>query len=304
MDLRTDLGRGLVLRNPIVAASGCCGYGTELTPFYSPEVLGAIVGKTITRAPREGNPSPRMAETPAGMLNSIGLQNPGIERYLERLLPDMQALGEVPVVANVAGEDAADFAALTERVGEVPGVAAVELNISCPNVSHGLDFARVPERTTEVVRACRERTDKPLWAKLSPNVADLRPIAEAAQAGGADAITVSNTLLGMAVDWRARRPKLARGFGGLSGPAIRPVVLLHARRCVEAVDIPVLGCGGVRTAEDALEYLCVGCKAVQVGTAGFQDPLRLPTIVERLGRLLAELGCSRLADYVGSYRAP
>jgi dihydroorotate dehydrogenase (NAD+) catalytic subunit len=303
-DLSVDVGGGLRLENPVLAASGCCGYGVELAPFYSPRLLGGLVGKTITRQPREGNDCPRMTETPAGMLNSIGLQNPGIEAYLERLLPDMNALGGVPVVANVAGEDAEDFAELTRRVGELEGVAAIELNISCPNVSHGLNLARDPKLAEAVIRACREKTKKPLWAKLSPNVDDVAEIAKGAEAGGADAVTVGNTLLGLAVDWRTGKPKLARGSGGLSGPAIRPAALHHAARCVAAVSIPVIGCGGIRTAEDALEFLCVGCKAVQVGTAAFRDPYALPRVVDELARLLSEAGYATLEAFIGSYTAP
>jgi dihydroorotate dehydrogenase (NAD+) catalytic subunit len=304
VDLAVDLGRGLTLNSPVLAASGCCGYGTELSPFFDPGVLGGLVGKTITRKPREGNPGSRMAETPAGMLNSIGLQNPGIDAYLARLLPDMQALGGVPVVANVAGEDQADFVELTARVGDVEGVAAVELNISCPNVSHGLNYAVDPKLTEELVRACRGGTQKPLWVKLSPNVGDVAAIAKAAEAGGADALTVANTVLGLAVDWRRGRPKLHRGSGGLSGPAIRPIALHHARRCVEAVSIPIVGCGGIRTAEDVLEFLCVGCKAVQVGTAAFQDPFLLPQLLADLARLLGEAGWSSSAAFTGSYTPP
>jgi dihydroorotate dehydrogenase (NAD+) catalytic subunit len=303
VDMRADVGGGLVLDAPVLSASGCCGYGTELTPFFEPRRLGALVGKTITRGPREGNALPRMAETPAGMLNSIGLQNPGLERFLSTLLPAMNALG-VPVAANVAGEDADDFAELTRRVGDVPGVAAIELNISCPNVSHGLDLARDPRLTEGVVRRCREITKKPLWAKLSPNVSDVAEIAKGAEAGGADAVTVGNTLLGLAVDWRSGRPKLARGSGGLSGPAIRPVALHKARKCVEAVGIAVIGCGGIRTAEDALEFLCVGCKAVQVGTAAFADPFALPRILDDMARLLADAGHASVGEFVGSYKGP
>jgi dihydroorotate dehydrogenase (NAD+) catalytic subunit len=242
-----------------------------------------------------------MWETPAGMLNSIGLQNPGIERFRAEFLPRMARLG-VPVVANVAGEDVDDFAALTREIGDAPAVAAVELNISCPNVSHGLDFARDPRRTEEVVRSCREETKKPLWAKLSPNVGDVAPIARAAEAGGADALVCGNTVLGLSVDWRSGRARLARGSGGLSGPAIRPIALHVARRAVEAVSIPVIGCGGVARGEDALEFLCIGCKAVQVGTASFRDPLAIPRILAALPRLLAEAGWGSLDSFTGSYQ--
>lgn len=299
-DLAVDLGRGLRLPNPVIAASGTCGYGVELTPFFAPSRLGALVGKTITRAPREGNPAPRMWETPAGMLNSIGLQNPGVERYLSELLPAMRELN-VALVVNVAGEDVADFAALTSEVGDVAGVAAIELNISCPNVSHGLDFGRDPAAAEALIRACRVRTELPLWVKLSPNVGDVTAVARAVEAGGADAVTMGNTFLGLAIDWRRGQPRLARGSGGLSGPAIRPAALHHARRCVEAVELPVIGCGGIASAEDALEFLCAGCRAVQVGTAAFRDPAVGPAIVDGIGALLTEAGHARLTDFVGSY---
>jgi dihydroorotate dehydrogenase (NAD+) catalytic subunit len=301
--LEVDLGRGLRLATPVIAASGTFGYGIELEPFFDPRILGALVGKTITRHPREGNPSPRMAETPAGMLNSIGLQNPGIDLFVSDLLPRMRRIG-APVVANVAGEDVADFAELTRRAGAAEGVAAIELNLSCPNVAHGLDFAVAPPRCHEVVSACRAVTDLPLWAKLTPNVGDIASVAKAAEAAGADALVVGNTLLGMAVDWRKGRPKLARGFGGLSGPAIKPVALRLSRVCVDAVKIPVIGCGGILTAEDALEFLCIGCRAVQVGTATFRDPFSIPKITDDLGRLLHEAGWASVAAFTGSYRPP
>lgn len=303
VDLRTDVGRGLVLPNPVLAASGTFGYGVEVEPFWPTGRLGALVGKTITRTPREGNPPPRMAETPGGMLNSIGLQNPGIDRFLADLLPRMRALG-APVVANVAGEDVADYAELTERAGAAEGVAAIELNLSCPNVSHGLDFAVAPPRCHEVVSACRKVTDKPLWAKLTPNVGDIASVAKAAEAAGADALVVANTVLGLGIDWRAGRPKLARGAGGLSGPAIKPIALRLARVTVEAVKIPVIGVGGILTADDALEFLCIGCKAVQVGTATFRDPFAIPRLLDDLGRLLQGAGWTSVSAFVGSYKGP
>lgn len=303
VDQAVDLGRGLRLANPVIAASGTYGYGVELEPFYDPGRLGAIVGKTITQLPREGNLPPRMAETAAGMLNSIGLQNPGIDLFLAELLPRMRRFG-APVVANVAGEDVADYADLTRRAGQAEGVAAIELNLSCPNVSHGLDFAVAPPRCHEVVAACRAVTTLPLWAKLTPNVGDIASVAKAAEAAGADALVVGNTVLGLAVDWRKGRPKLARGAGGLSGPAIRPIAMRLARVCVEAVKIPVIGCGGIITAEDALEFLCIGCRAVQVGTATYRDPFALPRIIDDLGRLLEEAGWTSVAAFLGSYKGP
>lgn len=209
-----------------------------------------------------------------------------------------------PVVANVAGEDVADYADLTRRAGQAEGVAAIELNLSCPNVSHGLDFAVAPPRCHEVVAACRAVTDLPLWAKLTPNVGDIASVAKAAEAAGADALVVGNTVLGLAVDWRKGRPKLARGAGGLSGPAIKPIAMRLARVCVEAVKIPVIGCGGILTADDALDFLCIGCRAVQVGTATYRDPFALPRIIDDLGRLLEEAGWASVAAFTGSYKGP
>lgn len=303
MDLSVDLGRGLRLPNPVLAASGTFGYGSEVAPFFPPERLGGIVGKTITRERREGNPSPRMAETPAGMLNSIGLQNPGIEAFVAKLLPAMRELG-APIVANVAGEDVADYAELTRRVSELDGVAAIELNLSCPNVSHGLDFAREPAACEEVVAACRAISELPLWAKLSPNVSDIQPIAAAAERGGADALVMGNTVIGMAVNWRTQKPRLARGAGGLSGPAIKPIALRQAYQAIRAVQIPVIGCGGIASAEDALEFFCVGCPAVQVGTATFRDPWAGPRTIDQIAALITEAGFDSLDAFVGSYVAP
>jgi dihydroorotate dehydrogenase (NAD+) catalytic subunit len=303
MDLSVDLGRGLRLANPVIAASGTFGYGSEVEAFFPPKRLGAIVGKTITRQPREGNPAPRMYETPAGMLNSIGLQNPGIDAFVATLLPAMRDLG-APIVANVAGEDIDDYAELTRQVSELEGVAAIELNVSCPNVSHGLDMAREPGPCEQVLAACRAVTELPLWAKLSPNVSDIKPIARAAEQGGADALVMGNTVIGMAVNWRTGRPRLARGAGGLSGPAIRPIALRQARQAIEAVSIPVIGCGGVTGPEDALEFLCVGCRAVQVGTATFRDPWAGPKVIDALGGLLEGAGFASLEAFIGSYQAP
>lgn len=303
IDLSVELGRGLRLANPVIAASGTFGYGVELVRFFPPGRLGAIVGKTITTERREGNPAPRMWETPAGMLNSIGLQNPGIDGFLHDLLPRMQGLGS-PIVANVAGEDVQDFARLAARAGAAPGVAAIELNLSCPNVSHGLDLAVDPRVCESAVAACRRETDLPLWAKLTPNITNIAPIARAAEAGGADALVMGNTVVGMAVDWRSGRPRLPRGTGGLSGPAIRPIALRLSRVCVESVRIPVIGCGGILGPEDALEFLCVGCRAVQVGTATFRDPMAGLDVVEGLAPLLRSAGFESLAELIGSYRPP
>lgn len=298
-DLRTALGP-LALQNPILSASGTFGYGPEVERFFDPGRLGAIVGKSITLEPREGNPPPRMAETPAGMLNSIGLQNPGLKRFCAELLPRMRAYG-APVIVNIAGKREADYAALAERLDAEPGVAALELNLSCPNVSEGgLSFSIQPAAAERLVRAVRERTRLPVFAKLTPNVTDIRVVARACEAGGAHAITAINTLLGMQIDWRRRRPVLATGAGGLSGPAIRPVAVRMVFDVSRAVGIPVIGAGGVATAEDVLEMVCAGASAVQIGTATFADPWAIPRALDALPHLLAEAGVARLADLIGS----
>jgi dihydroorotate dehydrogenase (NAD+) catalytic subunit len=298
--LAVDLGRGLRLKNPVIAASGTFGYAVEAERFFRVSALGAIVGKTITKEPREGNAAPRMAETPSGMLNSIGLQNPGLKKFLEETLPLMASL-DCPIVANVAGGDAAEFREMTAAVSGAPGVAAIELNISCPNVSHGLDLAQDPRECERVVRECRAATTLPLWAKLTPNVASVADVARAAESAGADAIVTGNTVLGLAVDWRRGRPRLARGAGGLSGPAIRPIALRHTRDACRAVKIPVIGCGGIRDAEDALEFLCVGAAAIQAGTATFVDPAAALDVAQGIEALLSAEG-KTLEQVRGSYR--
>jgi dihydroorotate dehydrogenase (NAD+) catalytic subunit len=294
----------LRLRNPVMTASGTCGSGLELAPWADLARLGAVVGKTVTREPREGNSPPRTFETASGMLNSIGLQNPGIDAFLAEVLPAVAAAG-YPFVANVAGESADDFADLARRLEESPHRAAVlgvEANLSCPNVAGGLDFSLDPALARKVVAAMRRETRLPLFAKLSPNVADVRPLAKACEDAGADAVTLVNTYLGAAVDWRRRRPIFARVVSGLSGPAIKPLALFQVWRASSAVGIPVVGIGGIETAEDALEFLCAGARAVQVGTALFRSPTAAHGILDGMERLLAEAGVADVNDLVGTLR--
>ena len=298
--LRTDLGP-LSLRNPVMTASGTFGYGEEVAHLVDIASLGAIVCKTVTRLPRSGNAAPRTCETPAGMLNAIGLQNVGLERFISEKLPFLVDCG-APLVVNVAGETVDDFAYLCAALGEHEGIAAIELNISCPNVAHGLDFATVPDLAQDVVRRARAACDLPLFAKLSPNVTDITVIARAVAAGGADAITVANTFVGMAVDIRTRRPRLSNISGGLSGPAIKPLALRAVYRCAGAVSIPVIGVGGIATASDAIEFLIAGATAVQVGTATFVQPGAAVSVANGIAEYLQAAGLDSVSQLVGSLR--
>jgi dihydroorotate dehydrogenase (NAD+) catalytic subunit len=302
VDLSVEVGP-LRLKNPVLSASGTFGYGPELERFFDPGILGAIIGKSITLVPRDGNPPQRMAEAAAGMINSIGLQNPGIDRFLAELLPVMTRYGS-PVIANVAGATEDEFVELCRRFDGVKGLAAIELNLSCPNVREGgLSFSAAPAPCESVVRRCREATRLPLVAKLTPNVTDIASVAKAAEQGGADAISAINTLVAMAVDWRRRRAVISTRTGGLSGPAVKPIALRMVHEVVRAVKLPVIGIGGVSSAEDVLEFLCVGARAVQVGTATFVDPFAIPKILADLPRLLGEAGVARVADAIGTLKA-
>lgn len=294
VDLSVDLGRGLVLQNPILVASGTFGYGIEYGDVVEVDRLGAICCKGTTLKPRIGNPTPRVTETPGGMLNSIGLQNPGVDAVVEKYAGTW-AGWKVPVVVNVAGESVSDYVEVTRRLDGVPGVAGIELNISCPNVGRGgLQFAIDAGAAGEVTAAVRRATDLPLLVKLSPNVADVRPIAKAIEDAGADALTAINTLSGIAVSPSRERPLLGNVFGGLSGPAIKPVALRIVYEVAQAVKIPIVAIGGVTELADVLDYLAVGAVAVQVGTAIFADPI-LP--VRLVNQLAAECGRRGLDSY-------
>lgn len=305
MTPRMEVALGpLRLRNPVMTASGTCGSGLELLPFADLKALGAVVGKTVTREPRAGNAPPRTFETASGMLNSIGLQNPGIAKFVDEVLPKVAAAG-YPFVANVAGESAEDFAELAARIEAAPSRAAVlgiEANLSCPNVAGGLDFSVDPALAAKVVGAMRKATRLPILAKLSPNVTDVGPLARACEGAGADAVTLVNTYLGAAVDWRRRRPIFARVMAGLSGPAIKPLALYQVWKASSAVKIPVVGIGGIESAEDALEFLCAGATAVQVGTALFRSPTAANELLSGMERLLAEAGVDDVNGLVGTLR--
>jgi dihydroorotate dehydrogenase (NAD+) catalytic subunit len=295
IDLSVDLGRGLRLRNPVLVASGTFGYGVEYGEVVDVERLGAICSKGTTLKARIGNPPPRVTETPAGMLNSIGLQNPGVEAVLERYA-GRWAGWEVPVIVNVAGESVEDYVAVTRRLDGHPGVAGIELNISCPNVGKGgLQFALDAEAAGQVTAAVRAATDLPLMVKLSPAAPDVRGIAKQIEAAGADSISAVNTLSGMALDRAHRRPLLGNTYGGLSGPALKPVALRVVYEVAQAVRIPIVAIGGVGSLDDVLDYLLAGASAVQVGTAVFADPV-LPL------RLLDELEAWCRREGVASHR--
>jgi dihydroorotate dehydrogenase (NAD+) catalytic subunit len=295
---------GTHLKSPVMTASGTFGYGLEFGQYGDLRELGGMVVKGLSLAPRAGNPMPRIAETPCGMLNAIGLQNCGAEIFLRNKLPRLP-WRETPVVANLYACDADEFAELAGMLTAAEGVAALEVNISCPNVkAGGIAFGQDPAMAGRLVEAVKKRAgDKPVWVKLSPNVTDIVAVARAAVLGGADALTCINTLTGMSVDIRTRKPRLANVIGGLSGPAIKPVALRCVWQVCQAVSAPVIGVGGISSAEDVLEFILVGAHAVQIGTANFMRPDMAFRIAKRLPELMATLGIESLEEYRGSLRA-
>ena len=300
LDLSVDLGRGLVLANPILVASGTFGYGIEYGDVVDVNRIGAVCCKGTTLKPRVGNPPPRVTETPGGMLNSIGLQNPGVDAVIEKYAPLWQAW-QTQVIVNVAGESVADYVEVARRLDGVPGVAGIELNISCPNVGKGgIQFAIDASAAGAVTAAVRRATDLPLLVKLSPNVADVRPIAKAIEDAGADALTAVNTLSGIAVEPGRRRPLLGNIFGGLSGPAIKPVALRIVYETAQVVSIPIVAIGGITELRDVLEYFAVGAVAAQVGTAIFADPTVPVRLVDELEAECRRLGLASHRPLVGT----
>lgn len=289
----------LTLRNPVMVASGTFSNGLEFARIIDLERLGAVVSKGVTLRPRRGNETPRTAETPSGMLNSIGLQNIGVGALVREVAP-VWARWQTPVVVNIAGADADEFAELARRLDGVVGVAAVEVNISCPNVSHGLDFGQNPAMAGEVVQAVVSATGLPVIVKLTPNVTDIGEIAEAAAMAGACAVTVANTVLGMAIDVQRRQPILWTTFGGLSGPAIKPITLRLVYEVARSVDIPIIASGGIVSGLDAVECLMAGASAVQVGTATFQNPQQPIRVVDELAQFLVSEGVKDVAEIVGA----
>lgn len=302
MDLSINLGE-LKLKNPVMTASGTFGYGLEFTSYGRLEELGAIVVKGLSLKPRKGNPMPRIAETPCGMLNAIGLQNIGVEKFLKEKLPHLP-WKETPVIANLYAQSAREFAELAGVLGSEPGIGALEVNISCPNVRQGgLQFGQEPDAAARVVEMVKKNAGhKPVIVKLSPNVADIKIIAMAVESAGADIISLVNTLGGMAVDVHTRKPCLANVFGGLSGPAIKPVALKMVYEVCAAVKIPVIGLGGIISARDILEFILVGARAVQVGTATFTRPDKVFRLVEELQQLAGQLKIDSWEEFRGSLR--
>lgn len=298
MNLSVSLGR-LQLKNPIMVASGTFGYAREMQGIVDVPRLGAVLPKTITAEPRIGNAPWRTVETTAGLLNAIGLDNDGVDTFLSHHLPYLRSLGTA-VIVSVAGRTQDDFVQLAARVGAEPGVSAIELNLSCPNVSGGVDFGTNAESCRSVVAAARGATDVPILAKLTPNVTRIDEIARGAADGGADAVCLVNTVLGIAVDWRKRKTMLGNGMGGLSGPAIKPIALRCVYQVARAVDIPIIGIGGIATIDDVMQFLVTGASAVQIGTANYYDPTVSTRLVDQLPLALAEIGASRIADCVGT----
>ncbi|NUQ63945.1 MAG: dihydroorotate dehydrogenase [Pirellulales bacterium] len=298
VQLDVQLGR-LRLKNPVLVASGCFGYAREMAGLVDLGRLGGIIPKTITRSPRAGNAPPRTVETTGGMLNSIGLDNDGIETFVDRQLPYLAELGTT-IVVSIAGKSHDDFVEMARRLDGLDGIAALELNISCPNVTGGADFGTDATMCERVVSGVRGACSHPVLAKLTPNVTDIAAVARGAEAGGADAISLINTCLGMAIDWRRRRPRLGNVMGGLSGPAIKPIALRAVYQVARAVKTPLVGIGGIASIDDVMEFLVAGATAVEIGTANFYNPTVSIQILDLLPNAIASLGAARIADIVGT----
>jgi len=301
VQLAPEHKKGLLLANPVMTASGTFGYGTE-DHLFDIQKLGAIVCKGTTREPREGNPQPRIAETDAGLLNSIGLQNIGVEALIKEKAP-IWATWRVPVIVNIAGETAEDYAYIAKKLDGVAGVSAIEVNISCPNVqAGGVEFGTDPASAARVTAAVKSATSLPVLVKLTPNTGDIVRVAQAVATAGADALTLINTLRGMAIDTDKRKPLLGNITGGLSGPALKPVALAMVYQVAGAVGIPVIGCGGIMTAQDAIEFIMAGASAVQVGTASFANPLAPLDVLEGIEAFMKKEGVASLTELIGVAR--
>ncbi len=298
--LNVSLNR-LQLKNPILVASGTFGYAKEMTAFVDFKELGGIIPKTVTPQPRPGNPPPRTVETASGMLNSIGLDNDGFAQFVSEKLPYLNSLGTA-IIVNIAAKTHDDFRRMAGVLNECQGVAAIELNISCPNVYGGVDFGTTPELAAEVVAAVRNSCQIPVIAKLTPNVTSVIPIAKAVADAGADAVSLINTFQGMAVDWKRRRPVLGNILGGLSGPAIKPLALRIVWQVSQAVKIPIIGIGGIQSIDDVMEFLLVGATAVQVGTANFYNPGLANQLIRELPAALKTLNADSVAKVVGTLK--
>ncbi|MGU8045428.1 dihydroorotate dehydrogenase [Streptococcus suis] len=291
---------GLDLKNPIIPASGCFGFGQEYADYYDLNQLGSIMIKATTRHPRYGNATPRVAETPAGMLNAIGLQNPGVDVVLSEKLPWLeQHFPDLPIIANVAGFSNEEYAYVSGKISKAPNVKAIELNISCPNVDHGnngLLIGQVPELAYQAVKAAVEASSVPVYVKLTPSVADITLLAKAAEDAGATGLTMINTLVGMRFNLKNRQPILANGTGGMSGPAVFPVALKLIRQVAQMIDLPIIGMGGVDTADKAIEMMVAGASAIGVGTANFTDPFACPKIIQDLPKRMEVYGIDTLEN--------
>ncbi len=297
-DLSVKLG-SLELQNPVLTASGTFGYGEEFADFVDLDRLGGFIVKGTTLAPREGNPYPRMAETPSGMLNAVGLQNKGVDYFIEHIYPRLRGYRS-EVIVNVSGACVDDYAEVCRRLADLDEIHAVEVNISCPNVKHGgMAFGTTTAGAAEVVTAVRKAWPRHLMVKLSPNVTDITEIARAAEASGADSLSLINTMLGMAVDVERRRPMLSTVTGGLSGPAVKPVAVRMVWQTAKAVNIPIVGLGGIRTGDDALEFIMAGATAVQVGTANFLDPATTMQVIDRLNEYCVRHNVSNINSLRG-----
>ena len=296
--LEVSLNR-LKLKNPILVASGTFGYAREMVAYADFAKLGGIIPKTVTPLPRPGNPPPRTVETSSGLLNSIGLDNDGLDAFIAKHLGALLEMGTA-IIANIAGKNTAEFVEMARKLGAFPRLAALELNISCPNVSGGVDYGTNPKMTAEVVSAVRNACNLPVIAKLTPNVTSIVEIARAASDAGADALSLVNTFQGLAVNWRKRQPVLGNGIGGLSGPAIKPLALRIVWQVAQAVKTPIIGIGGIQSIDDVMEFLVCGATAVQIGTANFYNPTLATNLVEQLAVLLEQEGCESVSDLVGT----
>ena len=302
LQTQVNIGRGLMIKNPVMTASGTFGYGTEYTDFIDLARLGGIVVKGTTLHHREGNPYPRMAETPSGMLNAVGIQNKGVDYFIEHIYPTISNY-DTAVIVNVSGSQIEDYITTAERLNALPHIPAIELNISCPNVREGgMAFGVTCAGASSVVRAVRAVYDKTLIVKLSPNVTDITEIARAVEAEGADAISMINTLLGMAIDAEKRRPVLSTITGGLSGPAVKPVALRMVWQTAQVVNVPIIGMGGIATATDAIEFLLAGATAIEVGTYNFVDPTATIQIVEGIENYMLRHGFSNITELIGTLK--
>ncbi|MFZ5644453.1 MAG: dihydroorotate dehydrogenase [Bacillota bacterium] len=299
MNMEVNVG-GIKMKNPVTTASGTFGFGREYAGFVDLNRLGAIVIKGTTLLPRPGNPGPRISETPAGMLNAIGLENPGVEAVLEKYIPYLESF-DVPVIVNISGDTVEDYVKLAARLDSCTGVAGLEVNISCPNVKKGgMLFGSDPDSASEVVREVRSATRLPIIAKLSPNVTSIAGVAERVAGAGADAVSLINTLLGMAIDIKKRKPVLGNLMGGLSGPAVRPVAVRAVWQVYKAVNIPIVGMGGISCAGDALEFIMAGASAVAVGTANFVNPRATIDVIEGIESYMAENNIMDINELVGA----